>query len=63
MQTLASPLRQGLTQQEAARELGTTTRTLQRWHKAGFGPRPMRDGVCALYDPAALAAFKAGARS
>jgi hypothetical protein len=63
MQAIGSPLRQGLTQQEAARSLGTTTRTLQRWHKAGFGPQPIRDGVCALYDPAAVAAFKAGARA
>jgi DNA-binding transcriptional MerR regulator len=63
MDTLSPALRQGLTQQEVAKALGTTTRTLQRWQRAGFGPQPVRDGAHVLYDPVAVAAFKAGARS
>lgn len=64
METLVSParLREGLLQKEAALKLGTTTRTLQRWQRANFGPQPYRDGGRLLYDPTDLAAFIAGAR-
>lgn len=65
MHTLISParLREGLLQTETAVELNKSTRTLQRWARAGFGPQPYRDGARVLYDPAAVAAFKAGVRS
>lgn len=54
-------LRAGLSQVEAAALLGTTRRTLNNWHRSGFGPQPVRDGARLLYDRAEVEAFAAGA--
>jgi DNA-binding transcriptional MerR regulator len=62
LDTPPATLRMGLLQAEAAIALGISIRSLRRWHSSGFGPSPVRDGNRLLYDPAALAAFKAGAR-
>lgn len=63
MHTPTPALRTGLLQKEVAAELGVTVRTLSQWAKDGFGPEPTRDGNRLLYCPAAVAAFKAGARA
>lgn len=60
--TPPAALRAALTQQEAAKFLGVTSRTLRNWRSAGFGPQPIRDGVAMLYDRAAIEAFAEGAR-
>jgi hypothetical protein len=49
---------------EAARRLGTSVRTLQKWRWNGNGPKFIRLGRAVRYDPADLSAFVvAGRRS
>ena len=55
-------LRPGLTQGEVAARLSISRRTLNSWVHKGHGPRPVRVGAALLYNPADVAAFKAGAR-
>lgn len=44
-----------LTQHEAAKQLGVSTRTLQRWVKAKYFPPPHRIGRGAFYRPGEVA--------
>ena len=51
-----------LTQKEVAGLLGVTTRTLQRWAHASFGPPATKVGSATVYDRAAVDAFARGVR-
>ena len=51
------PLRIGMTQKEAVRALGVTTRTLRYWLKKQYGPTATRDGTLLLYSPNEVAIF------
>jgi DNA-binding transcriptional MerR regulator len=53
-------LRAGLTQIEVAALLNISPRSLRRWAKGGYGPRPIRDGNRLLYSPVDVEAFAAG---
>jgi predicted DNA-binding transcriptional regulator AlpA len=53
------PLRDLLREAEAARRLGTSMRTLQKWRCNGKGPRFVRLSRAVRYDPADLDAFVA----
>jgi len=46
-----------LREAEAARRLGTSVRTLQKWRCNGKGPRFVRLSRAVRYDPADLEAF------
>jgi predicted DNA-binding transcriptional regulator AlpA len=51
-----------LREAEAARRLGTSVRTLQKWRCNGKGPRFVRLSRAVRYDPADLDAFIAVGR-
>jgi hypothetical protein len=51
-----------LREAEAARRLGTSVRTLQKWRCNGNGPRFVRLSRAVRYDPADLDAFIAVGR-
>lgn len=53
------PLRDLLREAEAARRLGTSIRTLQKWRCNGKGPRFVRLSRAVRYDPADLDVFVA----
>jgi hypothetical protein len=56
------PLSQLMREAEAARRLGTSVRTLQKWRCNGKGPRFVRLGRSVRYDPADLEACIARGR-
>ncbi len=49
-------------EQEAARVLDLSVKTLRRWRWAGKGPRFLKIGGAVRYDPADLEAFMRDAR-
>ena len=51
-----------LREAEAARRLGTSVRTLQKWRCSGKGPRFVRLSRAVRYDPSDLDAFIAVGR-
>jgi DNA-binding transcriptional MerR regulator len=63
--TPSPSLRLGLSQSEAAAILGVTRRTLNNWHRAGYGPQPVREGdrpgARLLYDRAEIETLATGA--
>jgi len=56
------PLPHLLREAEAARRLGTSVRTLQKWRWNGRGPRFIRLSRAVRYAPADLEAFVAAGR-